>query len=64
MMSAIWNFKLRRRVFRFRGKYRWIVTDGTQAVHAHGMGETTQSARRAAGLKIIELKSKPKGGVV
>lgn len=58
-MTSAFHFKLRRRVFRYRGAFRWIITDATQAygtVIAHGVRSSTKEARREAGLKIIEIK--------
>lgn len=57
-MRTLFQFKLRRRVFRYRGKFRWIVTDGTQAhgtVMAYGIGKSTREARKQAGIKMIEI---------
>ncbi len=61
---STFQFKLRRRVFRYRGKFRWIVTDAMQAhgvVIACGMGDSTREARAKAGLKIIEIKRNQQG---
>lgn len=57
--SATYAFKLRRRVFRYRGGFRWIVTDATQefgTVLAHGEESSTAKARAQAGIKILELE--------
>jgi len=51
------RFRLRSRVVPYRGGYRWIVTDRTEAVFAVGQSPNVTKAREDARRKHLELEA-------
>lgn len=49
-------FRLMWRIVHFRGGYRWIVTDRSDAVFAHGQSTQRRAARSDLAKKLHELE--------